>query len=324
VTDRDPRVLAVFLAVVLAGGLNGVAIRFSNQELAPFWGSVARLLPAAVLMFGIVLARRSSVPRGQALVGIVLFGVLGFAVSYALLYWGLVDAPAGAGAVAIALVPLLTLLLAPIHGLERFRWQALAGALISLGGVVVVFADQLGADVSIISLVALLGGAAAVAESTILVKRFPQSPPEVTNTVAMAVAVPLLLGLSIASGERQALPTQPATIAALVYLVTFGSVFLFMGFLYVLARWPASAASYEMLLMPLVTVPAAGLLRSEPVTAAFVVGAAFVLMGVYVGAIAPPITLPGRRAPQPVSLFAQPAGDVTGAADGVFVPPNCP
>jgi len=319
----DARVLAVFAAVVLFGGLNAVAVRYSNQELAPFWGGALRLIPAAVLLFAYVLLRRAAMPRGRALLGIALYGVLGFAVSYAFLYFGLVDAPAGAAAVAVSLVPLMTLVLAPLHGLERFRWQAFGGAIVSAVGVAVVFADQLDAQVGLVSLVALLLGAATVAESTIVVKKFPRSDPAVTNALGMAIGAGLLVALSLVVGEAQAVPRAAPTILALAYLVVVGSVFLFMGFLYVLQRWTASAASYQLLFMPLVTLPAASFLRGEEVSGAFAIGGALVLVGVYVGAIAPPIALPGRRAPElAVAAAAQPA--VAGGGAAAFVPPNCP
>jgi drug/metabolite transporter (DMT)-like permease len=318
----DPTTLAVFAAVVLAGGLNVVAVRYSNHELAPFWGGALRLLGGAAILGAIAVTRRFHVPRGRALLGIVLYGVLGFAASYALLYWGLVDAPAAAGAVAISLVPLLTLVLAPLHGLERFRLQAIAGAVVSAAGIAIVFADQLRAAVGIVSLVALVLGAAAVAESTIIVKLFPRSQPTVTNALGMAIGAVLLLALSVAGGEPHVIPEQTATLVALGYLVFIGSVFLFMGFLYVLARWTASSASYQLLFMPLITVPAAAFLRSEPVSGAFVAGGALVLVGVYFGAIAAPINL-GRRAPAvPLAPAGRPA--IAGDATTAFVPPNCP
>jgi len=319
----DRTTLGIFAAVVIVGGLNAVAVRYSNHELAPFWGAGLRFVIAAALLFAIVVARRIRLPRGRALVGVVLYGTLGFAISYALAYWGLVEAPAGAAAVAISLVPLITLILAPLHGLERFRAQALAGAVISVAGIGLVFADQLNADVSPVSLFALLLGAVAISESTIVVKWFPRSEPAATNAIAMVVGAVLLLALSVAFGEPQVLPQQAETIAALGYLIVIGSVLLFMGFLYVLTRWTASAVTYGLLLMPLVAVPAAAALRGEPVNGIFVAGGALVLAGVYLGVIAPPISLPGRRAPSlPLAPAAQPA--TVGDGQAPFVPPNCP
>ena len=319
----DRTTLGVFVAVVVVGGLNAVAVRYSNHELAPFWGAALRFAAAAALLFAVVLARRTRLPRGRALVGVILYGALGFAVSYALAYWGLVEAPAGAAAVAIALVPLITLILAPLHGLERFRAQAIGGAVVSVAGIGLVFADQLDANVNPLSLLALLLASVAISESTIVVKWFPRSDPAATNAIGMVVGVLLLLGLSVAFGEPRAVPRQAETLVALAYLVVFGSVLLFMGFLYVLTRWTASAVTYSLLLMPLVAVPAAAALRGEPVSGAFVAGGALVLAGVYLGAIAPPLRLPGRRGlATALAPAAQPA--ILGDGTTAFVPPNCP
>jgi drug/metabolite transporter (DMT)-like permease len=326
----DPTTLAVFAVVVIVGGLNPVAVRYSDHELAPFWGASVRLVASAALLLAVVLARGIPLPRGRALLGVVLYGLLGFGAFFGFLYWGLVNAPAAAASVALSLVPLMTLILAPLHGLERFRWQALAGAVVSVGGVAFVFADQLDARVAPLALIALLLGALALSESTIVVKRFPRSHPAVTNAIGLVVGAVMLLVLSAAAGETWAIPHGTETLLALAYLVLFGSVLLFMGFLYVLNRWTASAASYQILFMPLVTLPAATFLRHEPVSGAFIVGAVLVLAGVYLGALAPPIRLPWGWAPPPVPPPAPGSAGVLAiaAADGsgqvTFVPPTCP
>ena len=58
---------------------------------------------------------------------LVVYGLLGFAGAYGCLYWALQEVPAGIGAVVLAVGPLLTLLLAVAHGMERLsraRWRA--------------------------------------------------------------------------------------------------------------------------------------------------------------------------------------------------------
>jgi drug/metabolite transporter (DMT)-like permease len=87
--------------------------------------------------------------------------------------------------------------------------------------------------------------------------------------------------------ERWRLPTEVATWLSLGYLVVVGSVGLFMLFLYVLVRWSATATSYSLLLMPLVTIVAGAIVLDEPVRVPFLAGAALVLAGVYIAALAP-------------------------------------
>lgn len=280
-------VLVAFATVVLIGGGNFVAVRFSNRELAPFWGAGARFALAAALLFAVTYALRLPVPRGRAATGALLYGVLGFGGSYAFLYWGLLAAPAALASVIVALLPLETLAIAAAVGLERLRVRGVAGGAIALLGTIVVFADRLGADVPIGSLLACFAGSLCIAASTVAAKGFPRGHPIPTNALGMIPGAALLLALSLATGEVRAIPSQPEVIAAFAYLVLIGSTALFVAYLYVLQRWTASAAAYTTVLFPVVTTALGALLAREMVTGSFLLGAAIVMAGVYIGALAP-------------------------------------
>ncbi len=304
--------MAAFLAIVVVGGGNGIAVRFSDHELAPFWGATLRFGIAAFVLLAIVGLRRVPLPRGAALTGSLLYGLFGFAGAFGFIYWGLVAAPAGLAQVILALVPLLTFLFAVGQGLEHFRPQSLAGAVIALVGIAVVFGERLGSGVPIASMLALLAAAACMAESNVIVKRFPKCHPVANNAIAMTTGAALLFALSLVAGEAHVMPTGAQTWVALLYVSLAGSVVVFSLFLYVIERWTASATSYVMLLMPLVAVVLAAPLLGESITPAFVVGGAFVLAGVYVGAFARPIS---RRLRAP-ALPAAEAAPVVAAAGG--------
>jgi len=283
----DPVALSAFAAVVVIGGTNFVAVRFSNQELAPFWGAGLRFGSAALLLFAISALWRLHLPRGRALLGALQLGLLNVAAFYALAYWGLVQAPAALASVLVALTPVLTLLLARMHGLERLSWRGIGAAATALAGVAVVFADQLTAAVPIASVLALSAAALCLAESTVLAKYFPRVHPIPTNAVAMLPGALVLVALSGAAGEAWVVPALQSTWIALVYLVTLGSVGLFVGFLIVLHRWTASATSYATVLLPLVTVSMAALLAGEMVSLTFLLGAVLVMAGAYLGVLRP-------------------------------------
>jgi O-acetylserine/cysteine efflux transporter len=217
----------------------------------------------------------------------VAYGAVGLATSFGLVYPALREVPAGTAMVFIALVPLETFFLAITHRQERFHIQGLVGALISLVGVLIVVWDQLSAAVPLGSMLVILAGTVFIAEGAVLLKAIPKADPYATNGVAMLTAGGLLAGLSALAGEPWVLPADPATWLAMLYLVVFGSIALFGLYLFALRRWTASAVSYTTLLMPLVTVPVAALLISEPITPAFVAGAAVALLGIYVGAFRP-------------------------------------
>jgi drug/metabolite transporter (DMT)-like permease len=281
----DAVTLAAFAVMAIIAGSNFVAVRFSNQELPPFWGATLRFAIACALFFLVMRWRHAAVPRGRALAGVALYGALGFGASYALMYWALVSVTAGLAAVLVALVPLLTFFLAIAHGLERFRLRGLVGAVIAVAGIAVVFAEQLGGRVEIGPLLACIAAAVCVAESAVVAKLFPRVDPAATNAVGMLTGLAILAPLSLVAAETWTLPQRSDTIMALLYLVTIGSVGLFGLFLYVLRRWTATATSYLLVVSPLVTVAVASLLAGEHVTAQFAVGALLVAAGVYVGAL---------------------------------------
>jgi drug/metabolite transporter (DMT)-like permease len=279
----DSLTLLAFASVVLFGGGNAIAVKQSVVELAPLWSAGLRFAVAGLLLVGIVLATRRPFPRGRSFTGALLYGAVAFSASFALIYPALRTVPAGTAMVLIALVPLMTFGLAIIHGQERFRLQGLLGALIALGGVAIIVADQLSTDVPPISLALILVGVAFIAEGGVILKWVPRSDPFATNAVAMLTGAVILLAVSGASGEAWAVPSEPTTWAALGYLVILGSIALFGLYLFALRRWTASGVSYATLLMPLVTVPLAAVLIAEAISPWLVVGGGVALAGVYVG-----------------------------------------
>jgi drug/metabolite transporter (DMT)-like permease len=283
----DQLTLAAFTALVFIGGSNVVAVSLSNDELPPFFGAGLRFAAAGVILLAIVAVRRIPIPRGPALFGTIVYGVLGFAAFYALAYWALrpEGLPASVAAVCLASTPLLTFFFAMAHRLESFRWRALVGALIAIGGIVILIGGELTLSVPGAPLLAAFVAAAAAAEAGVVIKQFPPSHPVATNGFGMTIGAALLLALSAITGEDWGLPGRAFDWGVLLYLVGLGSLALFGLFLFVLTRWTASGTSYFTVLMPIVATLLGSWLLDEPITAAVALGGVVILAGVYVGAL---------------------------------------
>lgn len=280
--------LTAFAAAVALGGTNFLAVRFSNRELEPFWGAGLRFSLAALIFAAIVTALRMQWPRGRDLLLAGLYGVCSFALSYAFMYWALVRVTAGMATVVLAVVPLVTLLLAAAQRLEPLNRRTVLGSLLALGGIVLATAGP--EEVLPVSgLLAMLAAALALGQSVILSKRVSGNHPAMTNAVGLATGAPLLLGLSALTGEQWVLPSQPEVVWSLAYLVTFGSVGLFVLVLLVVRQWTASATSYMFVLFPVVTMLLGTWLADEPLTTRGVLGAGVVMSGVWFGALAPAV-----------------------------------
>ena len=278
----DGVVMAAFLALVLIGGSNFVAVRFTTFGLDPLWGAGSRFTLAAILLVLIGLAIRAPFPRGRAFVGAALYGLLAFGVFFALTYLALVDAPSAVAAVVLAVVPLVTFLLALAQRQERFRWRALVGGVVALGGILVMLGTP---NVHLGSFLALGGAALGAGEAGVIAKWFPRAHPVTMNAVAMAVGSVFLLLFSLIRGESWILPVDTATWAVQIYLITIGSVGLFVLYLFVLKRWTATRTAFAFVLFPVGAAVLGAWLLDDPITLSLAIGSLVVLAGVYVGAI---------------------------------------
>ncbi|MDX1520319.1 MAG: EamA family transporter [Anaerolineae bacterium] len=277
--------LIAFVALVIVGGGASVAIRYTYAELPVYWGATARFLVAALIFWGLAWGKGIALPRGRALVGAALFGALSVGASFIFIYYGLTQLPASLYQVVVALAPLLTLIFAAGHGLEKLQGRGLMGASLAVIGIVVIFGGSVSGTVSLPHLLAVIAGTACLAEAGIVAKRFPRSHPIATNAVAMTVGAVMLGATSLINGEAWVLPATTATWLAFAYIVVGASVIAFLLYVFVLGRWTASAASYAFVLFPLVTVIVATQMAGEQITWGFIGGGLLVLGGVWFGAL---------------------------------------
>jgi drug/metabolite transporter (DMT)-like permease len=280
-----PITLIAFLAMSAMVGANVVAVRFSNRELAPFWGGAFRFAIASALMWIVVAIMRLQVPRGRNLGGAVLYGSFSFAFFFACAYWGLQATPAVLAGVILASVPLLTFFIALLLGQERFNPKSLAGGVLAIAGIAVMVRAPINAAVPLLSLLAILGAALSGAGAGIVGRHFRDVNPVVMNAVGMTTGTIFLGILSLLRGEEWVLPSKLATINAVAYLITLGSCGVFLIYLYVLRRWTASAVSYEFVISPVVGALLAAWLLDEQIDAAVGLGGTIVMVGVYIGAV---------------------------------------
>ena len=280
----DRLALGAFAGAVAIGGSNFVAVRFSNRELDPLWGAGLRFALAAAVFGVLCAALRLTLPRGRVLALLLTYGLLAFAAAYGCLYWAMQEVTAGVAAVVMAIGPLLTLLLAVAHRMERLHRRALAGALIAIAGSALIFFQPGSVAFGWRSFALLVVAALCASESVVISKRVGRQHPVVMNFVGMTVGAVVLIAASAAAGERLTLPADGETQLALAYLVA-ATVGLFVLVLVVVQRWTASATAYVFVSMPVVALALGALIADERITATTIFGGAIVCAGVYLGAL---------------------------------------
>ena len=275
--------------VVLFGGAP-IAMKIIFSEMGPFYLGFVRYSIAAIFFWSLVWIKGLEVPRGRALAGAILYGILGFGLSFLFLAWGLVETSASLGSILMALLPLLTIILSSTQGIETLTGRGILGAVIAVLGISLSVGGSASAEISPPHIAAMIIGTAFIGESNVVFKKFPRSGPIITNAVAMGAGAIVLGAISLIYGETWLIPTQSNTWIALFYQVIPVTILAFFLYTQVLTRWTASAVSYAFVLIPLVTVFLAFFFYGEEISVNFILGAVLVLAGVFVG-----VLIPGKK-----------------------------
>ena len=280
-------ILLPFIGFVIFAGAAPVAMRITFKEIGPFWMGVFRFSLGAAFFWLLSFRSKLEFPKGRTLQGAILFGFLGIGLSFVFFSWGLVKTSASLAAILLATVPLMTLLLSVIQGTELLTRRSIFGSILVIIGTAITVGGPTAGTYSFPHIASILIGSAFLAQSTVVIKKYPPNPPVMTSAIGMTVGTLVLIIASLISGEAWIIPVFRETRYALAYLTIFATIVSFILYLRVLQKWTASGTAYSFVIVPLVTVLVASKLSNEEISANFIVGGTTVLLGVLVGALLP-------------------------------------
>jgi len=224
----------VWLVLCLIWGSTWLFIKVGIEDLPPLTFAGIRFVVACLILFSLILARRLRLPRtrGDWLL-LALTGVLSFSLNYGLLFWGEQYISSGLAALLQATIPAFGLVIAHFYlpG-ERLTWARIAGVLLGVAGVAIVFSNQLevAGPKALAGSVALVSSSFFVAYSNVLVKaRGKHLDPAILAAGQMCFGlIPLLLiGIPLEGNPLHFHWTTMAFVA-LFYLAVVGSVIAFL------------------------------------------------------------------------------------------------
>lgn len=236
--------IGAFFALYLIWGSTYLAIRIGVESWPPLLMAGVRFLIAGSLLYGFL--RRRGVPaptrvqwRSAAAIGFLLLACGNGAVTIA----EHAGVASGVAALAVATVPLFTLLFGLLFG-HRNSLLEWAGIALGLVGIALL---NLGSNLQASPLGAalLVFAAAAWAFGSVWSRHLPLPPGPMASAAEMLVAGAVMLVGGLLSGERLHQWPTAAGWGALAYLVVFGSVIAFSAYMYLLKNVrPAAATSY--------------------------------------------------------------------------------
>jgi drug/metabolite transporter (DMT)-like permease len=279
-------VVAAYIACALIWGTTWFAIRvcIAPEGGYPTYAALALRFAIASCVLLPLAARARPWPRGRAWWPLVAAGVLD-AGGYLLVYVGEERVSGGIAAVIYGTQPLVLALLLSVVRMEKITRAHVAGAIVSLAGVAVLFWDRL--DVSprqAVGVVLVLGSVVVATSYSMIMKRNGGRVPNVVATAIFLAITALVLG-AIALGAHESVPWPPPVkpTIALAYLALIGSVVAFLCYFWLLDRTGLVVTSTLVFLYPLVALTTDALFeRAIALGVRTYIGAAITLAGLAV------------------------------------------
>ena len=286
--QRKFAIFAAFVVLCVVWSSTWLAIKVGLRDLPPISFVAIRFFIAVAVLVTVSLGRVRLLPSRRSDYPLLAFtGLLMFAVNYPLLFWGEKYVSSGLAAVLQATIPIFGMLFA--HWLlpdEPMRWQRLAGALVALSGVALICGRLLDRS-GIMAFWGGLGivfGAAGAAFSNVLLKRraFELAPAMIAAWQMIFGIVPLIaLGFAVEGNPIRFHWTATAWFC-LLYLAVIGSALTFLLLYWLLPRMTVTNLQTISLITPPGAVALGWFLGGETFSLGSLVGACFVLVGVWV------------------------------------------
>ena len=293
-------VLAAFAGIYVIWGTTYLAIALAIRTVPPFISGATRYLLAGALMYLWLRVRDARSTKdlaananpsgtfaGVNLPMAALCGVLLSGVGNGYIIWAQQGIPSGIAALMVASVPILVLILDWAFFSKRAPTaQAMVGTAIAVAGVamLVMHTHSLSGHAGAIYLAALLVAVLAWSLGTLLQKQHARKDNVLSFTCAQMLAggaFQLLLALVNREWRQfDATAVSAGSIAAIAYLVVFGSIVGLNCYLWLLTRVPAPKVTTYALVNPVVALILGALVLNEQVTGMAIAATVLVLVGV--------------------------------------------
>jgi len=272
---------AAFISVILIWSTTPLAIKWSAMGGSFSFAVFSRMVIGLLLCAALLAVFRVRIPLHRKALSAYLAGGLSMFGAMALTYWSAQYVSSGMISVLYGLSPLLTGLGATIWLKEEaFTTTKLGGLALGIGGLVLVFKGGLGAaEGSAIGMIALFF---VVTQSLGLValKRIgDDSPPLATTLGILIVALPLFFGAWYLLDGNIPAAIPERSIAATIYLGTFGSVLGFSLYYYLIKHMEAGRIALITLITPVAALLLGHGLNNEEILPQVWLGTACILTG---------------------------------------------
>ncbi|MCX6207548.1 MAG: EamA family transporter [Bacteroidetes bacterium] len=274
------------LITSLVWGTTWVVSKIGVQKTPAFEVASIRQFSGGILYVCFFLFKGLPLPTKNQFKWLSIMAVLMFVSSNGLATLALRYIPSGLAALIAALYPLSVVLIEMIfYKNNKINWGTFIGLFLGIAGIALVFYDSAFHNHSegywfgiMLSLIAMITW--AVATIFIARKKTDMNPYYATGW-QMLISSFIMFLIVMISGDSIPISSIPLqTWAALAYLVSAGSIFAFIAFIYSMKNLEPGIASLYAYINPIVAILVGSVIMNEKVTLNIIIGSAITLGGV--------------------------------------------
>jgi drug/metabolite transporter (DMT)-like permease len=276
----------VWLILCLIWGSTWFFIKIGLEDLPPISFAALRFICAGAIVFVIISIQKIPLPQTKKEWRVLaITGILQFSINYALVFWSEQYISSGLAAVLQATIPAFGLFWAWIHLTdETIGWRKILAIVLGITGVSIIFIEQLQINswMAFAGCVAIVVGAAAAAEASILTKAFGTSihPASLVFGQMVCGILPLVIYGLISEGNPLYFRWTATAIFSVLYLAVFGTIAAFWLYYWLLKKIESSKAMTISLVTPLIAVIIGSLALGEQLPLQTFFGGALILASV--------------------------------------------
>ncbi|WP_342558096.1 DMT family transporter [Metasolibacillus sp. FSL K6-0083] len=283
------KIYIILLIVMLAWGLNVVALKLLVSYFSPLTMTAVRIFIAGITVVGILaLLKKLQKPTRTEVYSIMAASILGVVLHHSLLAFGLANTMATKGSIILGFSPLLTAILAIIFGFTQMSWQRFLGFVVGTFGVIMaVLRGGEGMTGIAIGDILVFLSILAQAFSFLIISKASKTLNPVVLTGYMMLSgsiVLLLLALMIEPAQFIYFTTvAPSAIALLLASAIFATALGHVIYNYAIAKIGAAETAIFGNFNTLFSLLGTAILLKEPIGMNQIFGCLLIIVGVLTG-----------------------------------------
>jgi len=270
----------------LIWGTTWIAIKAGVAQVPPVFFAGARFFLVAAILAATVKGVSKAFARTRV-ARVIVSGLLVNVATYGLIFWGMQSVPSGiSGLTNLSFIAIGLFGFAILFGQEKPTWHYALSLAAGLGGLVILFSDQLsapGTSNELWGAAAIVIGTLTYCLGSVIAKPLLAELRPLQLTAAHAIVA--AAGLPLFSFLLEPISQQtfrslaaPAPLAGLLFLVVFGTFIAYTIYLRLVRDWGAPRAGLYAFTSPVIALLLGAIIYGEPFGLRETAGAAVMLV----------------------------------------------